>query len=155
MPPCASQPAGAWFSPAPLAPPPHPRSTPAAGPLTPSSTRQAQGIKMVVVGAGEIDYDTLKELSSGPSFTFGGWAPWREGRGLARHSCALHAGPPVTPLPSCWLLNCTMLTTRCLWQSPPPPCPSRRAPAANYNLDSSQLLLLADLASAGVCRELD
>ncbi|KAL4445441.1 hypothetical protein ABPG77_011266 [Micractinium sp. CCAP 211/92] len=57
---------------------------------------KAEGIKMVVVGAGEIDYDTLKELSSGPSFTF-----------------------------------------------------------ANYNLDSAQLLLLADLASEGVCRELD
>lgn len=36
-----------------------------------------------------------------------------------------------------------------LLRPPPPP------PPANYNLDSSQLLLLADLASEGVCRELD
>lgn len=64
--------------------------------LAAADAAKAQGLKMVVVGAGEIDYDTLKELSSGPSFTF-----------------------------------------------------------ANYNLDSSQLLLLADLASEGVCRELD
>ena len=51
---------------------------------------------MVVVGAGDIDYDTLKALSSGPQYTF-----------------------------------------------------------ATYNLDASQLLLLADLASEGVCREED
>ena len=51
---------------------------------------------MVVVGAGEIDYETLKALASGPSFVF-----------------------------------------------------------ANYELDASQLLLLADLAASATCRELD
>lgn len=57
---------------------------------------KARGIKMVVVGAGEIDYATLKALASGPQFVF-----------------------------------------------------------ANTNLDSSQLMLMADLASEGVCREED
>jgi hypothetical protein len=55
---------------------------------------KAAGIKMVVVGAGDIDYQTLLSLASGPEFLF-----------------------------------------------------------ANTNLDTAQLMLMADLASQGVCRE--
>jgi Mg-chelatase subunit ChlD len=64
--------------------------------LAAAERARSYGIKMVVVGAGEIDYDTLKALASGPQFVF-----------------------------------------------------------ANFELDAGQLLKLADLASQGVCRELD
>ena len=64
--------------------------------LAAAERARSYGIKMVVVGAGEIEYDTLKALASGPQFVF-----------------------------------------------------------ANFELDAGQLLKLADLASQGVCRELD
>lgn len=72
------------------------KPTDAPDALEAADKARAKGIKMVLVGAGDIDYTTLRDLSSGPSFTF-----------------------------------------------------------ANYQLDASGLLKVADLASKGVCRELD
>lgn len=72
-----------------------------AFPVLLSSHLQAEGIKMVVVGAGEIDYDTLKELSSGPSFTFGGWKGRgsRSCKGPGLH-CSCRSPPKLPPLTS-------------------------------------------------------
>ena len=61
-----------------------------------AAAAKGAGAKLVTVGAGDIDYATLKALASGPSYVFD-----------------------------------------------------------NSNLDSAQLMLMADLASEGVCREED
>lgn len=77
--------------------------------LSPPSPLQAQGLKMVVVGAGEIDYDTLKELSSGPSFTFGAWGAV---------FCWFSPWPPPAPPPPPTPTSC----------APPLPPPSQLQP---------------------------
>ena len=86
---------------------------------------KAKGLKMVVVGAGDIDYQTLKELASGPSYVFANCEPactmltcalacgtrrrrgccWRQhssckplAADLARHPCTPASSPhPSTP----------------------------------------------------------